>query len=255
MKLAPQPGPHEAFLWWTRPEPAPPAEAAPQAVASPRSGAAAELALLSSGEREVWQRALSADYRSQYLATRVLARRALGHALGAPPESLAFTRTPAGRPELAPPSPLRFNLSNTEGLVVCLLSAHHEVGVDVERESRGAKLLQLAPTVFSAAEQRDLQALAPKLRERRAVVLWALKEAYLKARGKGLSLPLDRFSFGFDGSGDVPARFEVDASLLDDAGRWQFHTLLLGDHRISAAIACPPSDPVALRLRELVRQV
>lgn len=239
------PGPGEAFLWWARPVAGTPSLDGPVP-----SGA--DLALLSPDEREVLQRALSADYRSQYLATRVLARRALGHAVGAPPESLAFSRTPQGRPELAAPSRLRFNLSNTPGLVVCLVSAEHEVGVDVEREERGAALLRLAPTVFSPAEQRDLSALAPPLREHRAVLLWTLKEAYLKARGKGLSLPLDRFSFGFAAAeGDAPARFEVDPSLFDDAGRWQFHTLLLGGHRVSAAIACPRARPVTLVVRAL----
>ena len=241
------PGPGEAFLWWTRAAPEVPAGSEVQ------RGAGTELALLSSDERDVLARALSADYRAQYLATRVLARRALGQALGVAPGSLSFSRTPQGRPELSPSSALRFNLSNTPGMVVCLVSAHHELGVDVERESRGPALLQLAPTVFSAAEQRELAALEPALRERRAVLLWTLKEAYLKARGKGLSLPLDRFSFGFGGEGEGPARFEVDESLQDDAGRWQFHTLLLEAYRVSAAIASPRSRLVALVVRELRR--
>ena len=93
---------------------------------------------------------------------------------------------------------LHFNLSNSLGLVVCLVAEDVEVGVDVEPFERAEQILKLAPKVFSAAEQAQLAMLHEAEKLDRALSLWTLKESYIKARGMGLSLPLDKFSFLFD---------------------------------------------------------
>ncbi|MCU0753543.1 MAG: 4'-phosphopantetheinyl transferase superfamily protein [Xanthomonadales bacterium] len=211
-------------LWWVNP-------------ATVALGPAAR-ALLSEDERARHQRYLLPRKQHEYLVTRVLVRTLLGRALGVAPQTLQFTRNAWGRPELQSPAPLHFNVSHTEGLVVCLLSPHPEIGVDTEQLSRGSDLLALAPTVFAAPELRDLAALPASEQARRAVQLWTLKESYLKARGTGLALPLDGFAFRFD-----PDRMclEVAPALQDDGARWQFQTHWLGAHCISTSLAgCGP---------------
>jgi 4'-phosphopantetheinyl transferase len=207
-------------LWWVRPE---------TFQASP-----AALALLSEQERVQHQRYLTAQKRHEYLVTRVLVRRVLGRALGVAPQSLQFVTNPWGRPALAPPAPMHFNVSHTEGLVVCLVSTNPEIGVDTERLARAPDLLALAPEVFAPQELSDLAALAANEQARRAVVLWTLKESYIKARGMGLALALDGFAFRFDAD---RVRLEVLPALEDDGSRWQFQTHLMGAHCISTAQA------------------
>jgi 4'-phosphopantetheinyl transferase len=219
-------------LWWVNPD---------VFVVSP-----AALALLSDAERAQHQRFIPPKKRHEYLVTRVLVRTVLGRALGVPPQSLQFTANEWGRPALWPPAPLHFNVSHTDGLVVCLVSPNPEMGVDTEQLARAPDLLALAPTVFAPQEQSDLAALPATEQARRAVVLWTLKESYIKARGMGLALPLDGFTFRFDAD---RVRLEVSPALEDDGNRWQFHTRMLGAHCISIAQADPQpeSHPSALQ--------
>jgi len=220
-------------LWWVRPE---------SIQVTP-----AALALLNSEERAQRQRFIPAEKRHEHFVTRVLVRTVLGQALGLAPEAVAFVPNAWGRPELPPPATLKFNVSHTPGLVVCLVSSNHEVGVDTELLSRAPKLLRLAPKVFAPKELNDLMALPEGEQAQRAVTLWTLKESYIKARGRGLSLPLAGFAFRFEG--DV-IHLEVEPALEDDGGRWQFQTRAFGAHLISTAIAWPPAEPVQVEVIE-----
>lgn len=207
-------------LWWVNPD---------TFVVSP-----AALALLSEEERAQHQRFIPPKKRHEYLVTRVLVRTVLGQALGVAPQTLQFTANEWGCPALWPPVPLHFNVSHTDGLVLCLVSNHPGIGVDTEQLARAPDLLALANTVFAPQERRDLAALPASEQGQRAVVLWTLKESYIKARGMGLALPLDGFAFRFDAD---RVRLEVSPALEDDGNRWQFQTRLLGAHCISIAQA------------------
>lgn len=92
-----------------------------------------------------------------------------------------------------------------------------DVGLDVEpwRDDAPPELIERC---FSPTERAALAALPAPARPRRFVELWTLKEAYLKARGLGLELPLELISFTLD---DGPPRLALDAALADDAGAWQ----------------------------------
>jgi 4'-phosphopantetheinyl transferase len=217
-------------LWWVRPE---------TFLASP-----AMLGLLSDQERAQQQRFLPPAKRQEYLVTRILVRSVLGEVLGVAPQALQFVSNEWGRPALVTAlshSPLYFNVSHTEGLIVCLVSTEGEVGVDTESFARAPDLLTLAPDVFSAKELSDLAALPVQDQAQRAVVLWTLKESYIKARGMGLSIPLDKFSFRFESGG---VRLEVEPELGDDGKRWQLQSQTFGSHCISTAIALPNTDTI-----------
>jgi 4'-phosphopantetheinyl transferase len=206
-------------LWWVRPE---------NFTASP-----ATLALLSPEERQQHQRFIPPAKRHEFLVTRVLVRNMLGEMLGMAPEMLEFVRNEWGRPALASPS-IYFNVSHTEGLVVCLASTEHELGVDTERLSRAPTLLNLAPRVFAPDELRELRSLPDNEQAQRAVFLWTLKESYIKARGMGLAIPLDGFAFHFE-QGRV--RLEIAPQLNDNGANWEFQTRMLGSHIISTTLA------------------
>jgi 4'-phosphopantetheinyl transferase len=213
-------------------------------------------ALLDDAERARAARFRFDRHRREYLATHALTRVALSHAHPLPPHDWRFSVNKYGKPSPIPGSPrtglgpwggvpgcgLRFNQSNSVELAVCLISrpaaqsgaAAPDVGVDVESFTRAEEIVLLARRVFSAAERAQFEVLPITARPDRALSLWTLKEAYMKARGMGLSLPLDGISFLFDGPEAM--RLEVAPGVDDDPGRWRFCRLDYAGHRIALAV-------------------
>jgi 4'-phosphopantetheinyl transferase len=192
------------------------------------------MAVLNEEERARVQRFRFERHQRESLATRALARTALSYGRPLSPQAWQFKLNAHGKPEIEPACGLHFNLSNSLGLVVCLIAEGGEVGVDVEPFERAEQIVKLAPEVFSAAEQAQLETLQGAEKLERALSLWTLKESYIKARGMGLSLPLDKFSFLFGGAEGV--RLEIDASLCDAPERWRFCLLDHAGHRIAAMV-------------------
>lgn len=175
--------------------------------------------ILTTAEREQHQRFVFEKNRHEFLVTRGLCRGVLARELGAAPRELEFRRNEYGRPELVPQTSLRFNLTNTIGLVACAVAHGREVGVDAEPLSHAARVFEVAATVFSERERHLLSRTEDAGRERHAVSLWTLKEAYMKARGMGFAIPPERFELDLDWPraglsfleplGDEPARWEL----------------------------------------------
>ncbi len=186
--------------------------------------------------------------RELFRLTRAVQRVVLSAYVDIRPDAWRFRIDERGRPWIDAPvvdAPV-FNLSNTHGLVACAVS-HAEVGVDVEEvESRPAPL-EVARDYFSPRELAGLRALAPERQPRRFYDLWTLKEAYLKARGMGLGIPLDRFSFDPD---PVPS-FVVDPELGDRAADWSFARLSLRPG-FQGAVGARLEAGLALEVFELV---
>lgn len=193
-------------------------------------------ALLSAEEHARWQRFRSEHKRGEFLTTHALARMVLSHYRSRSPHDWRFTANAHGKPVLDPDCGLRFNLSHSPGLAVCLVvDAAVEVGVDVEAISRAAQIAEVAHKAFSTTELALLDALVQAERLDRCLSLWTLKEAYVKARGVGMgsALPLRDISFLFDEAGAV--RLEVDRSLDENAARWDFRLLDHAGHRVAVA--------------------
>ena len=150
------------------------------------------------------------------------------------PEAWRFRSNEYGKPAIEPGVGIDFNLSNSRELVVCLIAQGGEVGVDVEPFTRASGIAEVAPRVFSELERSQLDGLADRERLDRGVSLWTLKEAYIKARGMGLSLPLDKVSFVFGGAAEI--RLELNASLNDESSRWRFYLLDHAGHRVALMV-------------------
>lgn len=189
-------------------------------------------------------------HRQEYLVTRALLQDVLGRYLPRPTAGFRFERESHGRPRLSPPAEVDFNLANHPSLVVCGVSRSAELGVDVEPIARGADVLELADSVFSRRERDALARLAElDQRRQRAVLLWTLKEAYLKARGTGLSLPLQGFSVEVGAGGELDLVFEEAM----DVGPWSLGTVVHDGHRISVAVR--GAGPLRLTLTSIVPRV
>jgi len=178
-------------------------------------------ALLSDDELARHARLRFETDQDAYLAAHALTRSMLGRALGEDPRGLRFELGEHGRPELAGRGEdprLRFNLSHTRGLVACVLALEHDVGVDVEQQDRRVEIDLVANNVFSPRERRELDALGEAERRARFFELWTLKEAYLKAIGKGLTLSLKSISIELPAA--APPRIAFEAKTGDRSERW-----------------------------------
>lgn len=173
--------------------------------------------------------------RQQFLVTRALVRTVLSRYADVDPRDWRFAENQFGKPYVSGPGdlPVAFNLSHTAGLVVCAVAATETIGVDVERMDREVEYLNIAKRFFAETEWQLVKS-APS--DRRAEVffrVWTLKEAYIKAHGSGLSVPLS--SFTVLPSNDMPPSLELLDSSPGGGDRWQFAQLVL-DERFQVAV-------------------
>ncbi|TCV97630.1 4'-phosphopantetheinyl transferase [Luteibacter rhizovicinus] len=174
-------------------------------------------AMLDADEAAKQQRFVQARHRHQYLIAHGMLRTVLAGYLNVDPGTLRFGTNKFGKPSLLdPPRPLAFNLSHTDGLIVLAVAESGRLGVDVEAPARVMDSMDLANAHFSAAEIESLRRVPEAGRTARFIDLWTLKEAYVKGRGEGLSVPLAGFSFAVDGEDIV---FQGPA---DDRRAWRF---------------------------------
>ncbi|MBX3463496.1 MAG: 4'-phosphopantetheinyl transferase superfamily protein [Planctomycetes bacterium] len=148
-------------------------------------------ALLSAKERERAARFRFADHQRRYQIGHGALRTILGGYLGVPPTAVEFTQGPRGKPYVAGAGPF-FNLSHSGKLALVAL-AGSEVGIDVEKVRHLESLTAIAQRHFSPTEFAALDALPEAGRQLAFYRCWTRKEAYIKALGLGLAMPLDTF--------------------------------------------------------------
>ncbi len=158
------------------------------------------------------------------LTARALLRYLLSEYTDLLPETFSFITNEYGKPSLvSDPSgqDIRFNLSHSSGMVVCGLALCHDIGVDVENPGRNVDLA-ISRRFFSEHEANQVDACPESRKTERFFDIWTLKEAYIKARGKGLSIPLDSFSFDLD-KPDINIKFHDQEDVGPGTGSgWQF---------------------------------
>jgi 4'-phosphopantetheinyl transferase len=134
--------------------------------------------------------------REHFIVARGVLRAILGCYLNRPPESLAFCYGAQGKPALAGDAGLdaiRFNVSHSHGLALYAVTRSRNVGIDLERIRFGLAVMEIAERFFSRREVATLRTLPTEVQRQAFFRCWTRKEAYIKARGEGLSLPLDQF--------------------------------------------------------------
>jgi 4'-phosphopantetheinyl transferase len=162
------------------------------------------VALLAADERERAALFRLDDDRLRYAVTRATLRMLLAEAGLGPPECLTIVAGPHGKPELAHPSTLRFNVAHSGDVALIALAEGCEVGVDVEVVRSRSDLHAVARRFFTAAEAGALAALDGDASAAAFHRCWVRKEACLKATGLGLRLALDAFEVGVDVAPPAP---------------------------------------------------
>lgn len=149
--------------------------------------------LLSSEEQERAGRFRVERPRNDFVLTRGTLRSLLAQYLGSTPQAIRFRYAVRGKPALEGESGLCFNVSHTNGLALIAFVKGRAIGVDVENLGRETEVEQLAERFFSKRERDELKRLTRDQLRAGFFRCWTRKEAYVKARGEGLSLPLHQF--------------------------------------------------------------
>jgi 4'-phosphopantetheinyl transferase len=134
--------------------------------------------------------------RHHFIAGRGFLRVILGRYLKLNPDSLKFIYTPHGKPKFANEvdySYLKFNLSHSHGLALYAITLGREIGIDIERVRTNLSFEKIGKRFFAPAEIEALLALPPSERIEGFFNCWTRKEAYIKAIGGGLFIPLSPF--------------------------------------------------------------
>ena len=216
----------------------------------------AYLALMSPDEHQRMARLIFDRDRRRFLLTRALVRTMLSRYGQVAPADWKFIENVHGRPEIrdrpAGVPDLRFNISHTDGLIACAVTIGREVGVDVEHTGRRLTH-DVAGRFFAPREVDDLTSLPHEEQHRVFFDYWTLKEAYIKARGFGLALPLADFAFTL--APPAPPRVTFEPSLEDDPDTWQFaQASPTPHHRLGLAVRREGRD-LPVRIRSVVPQV
>ncbi len=207
----------------------------------------AYLGLLSPEERGKQRRFHFERHRRQYLVSHALVRLTLSRYAPVRPEAWSFVTNEYGCPRVEGEAlGLRFNLSHTDGMAMVAVANNVDVGVDVEDTERPGETVALADRFFAPSEVAELRALEVVRQRERFFEYWTLKEAYIKARGMGLSIPLEQFAFELQPG--QPPRISFDPRLVDEPDGWQF-AQFRPSARHQAAVAVRRPRMLALKVR------
>jgi 4'-phosphopantetheinyl transferase len=163
--------------------------------------------------------------RNDYVAARVLLRTLLTVYLGIDSDQLRFAYADKGKPYLeeSGSSGIKFNLAHSHGRALYAFSNGREVGVDLEFMREDLADEKVAERFFSTGEIDSLKAVGPELRKEAFFNCWTRKEAYIKACGEGLSMPLNEFDVSL--APNEPAALLRNRRLPAEADRWTMRSI------------------------------
>jgi 4'-phosphopantetheinyl transferase len=164
--------------------------------------------------------------REHFIVARGVLRAILGNYMNRAPECLSFCYSSHGKPALAGESDkdaVRFSVSHSRGVALYAVTRGREVGIDLERIRFDLPVAEIAEQFFSQREVAMLRALPADVQRQAFFRCWTCKEAYIKARGEGLSLPLDQFDVSL--APGEPAAVLGTQPDPSEASRWSLQEL------------------------------
>lgn len=173
---------------------------------------------------------------ANFILCRGLLRRILADCLNTPPASLCFSRNAQGKPFLEH-SDLEFNVSHSRDRLLIAVTAGRAVGIDIEFRRGGLPMESIAKRWFAPEERLFFQSLEHP--EEGFFEIWAKKEAFVKALGKGIYKDLKTFAVPLGGAPAVPH--------LGTGEQWFFQILEIDSGYAAAVVSEAPPVPVHLR--------
>jgi 4'-phosphopantetheinyl transferase len=160
--------------------------------------------------------------RQHFIISHFSLRDVLGRYLNLEPAELGFSIDQYGKPSLLKHK-LEFNLSHSGSFALVAVTQSRIIGVDVERMREGISSLSIARQYFSPAEIAELETVPAEQKETAFFACWTRKEAFIKAKGLGLSLPLDSFDVSL--TPDEPSILRAVRPQPQEATRWTLLSL------------------------------
>jgi len=183
-------------------------------------------------------------HRKQLLLGRVLIRVVLSHYdRSIAPANWNFTQNQYGKPAISNEqnaASIYFNLSHSAEKLVLAVARFPDIGIDIEYSAKPRRVSAIAQRYFSAKELAEILALPERRQLSRFYDLWTLKEAYIKACGMGLAIPLQHFSYSFLDGDRLGIAF--DAQRNDHEGAWQLWQIDAGEDYKLALAAKPGAE-------------
>jgi 4'-phosphopantetheinyl transferase len=190
--------------------------------------------VLDPAEKARAERFLFERDRERFIVARGILRELLGAYIVCAPAQIRFDYGPQGKPSLSAAdlqgSRIRFNASHSHGLAAFAFALDRELGIDVEliRSDFGGE--EIAKRYFSREEIAELKSLPHESRAEAFFLCWTRKEAYIKARGEGLQIPLASFSVSL-----TPGKPEQLRAA--DASRWEVRSFQPRENYAGALVA------------------
>jgi 4'-phosphopantetheinyl transferase len=208
------------------------------------TSAAALRATLSLEEMQKAARFRSLELCERWTVARGALRCILATYARCEPSVLVFRAAPYGKPALAwPGEHISFNLSHTAGLALVAITGNGRVGIDAETVRSEIDVEDLSRRFFAPAEAAEILALSPDARRAAFFTCWTRKEAFVKALGGGLSVPLDRFQVSV--RSDRPARLLwIDG---EESDRWSL--LDVSEPGVAGALVVEGPAPALQRVK------
>jgi len=223
-----------------------------RAALDPPADVKAKLApLLSQDEYQRAMRFYRPTDRDRFVAGRGILRKILSAYLALAPDEVRFVYNEYGKPFISDDQnrgALSFNLSHSNGMALYAVTRGRVVGIDIEYIREDFATLEIAEHFFSKDEVAALKSLPTDQRTIGFFNCWSRKEAFIKAKGMGVSYPLDRFTVSL-APGEPPALLKVDDDMLE-APRWKIYELKPGASYAAALIAAEP--PITLKQRHWI---
>ncbi len=171
-------------------------------------------------------------HQHRFAVGRGLLRLLLGQYLAVMPEQIQFEYGTRGKPILSGQTDLYFNVSHSQELILYAFTSGRELGIDIEYLNERTECEQIARRFFSPQEYADLLALPLPQRRWGFFACWTRKEAYIKAIGDGMALPLDQFAVTLHPQQPVALRHTYHAPA--EASRWSLYDLPINEHYLAA---------------------
>ena len=204
-------------------------------LAAVADGEPAWLQVLSDDERVRAARFHFSRDRQRYVAARALLRTILGGYLASNPKHLTFRYSEKEKPTLShtyADQELEFNVSHSGSVALLAFARGRQVGVDVERVRQDFDVEAIAGRFFSLLEREQLSDFSPAEIHEAFFRCWTRKEAYIKATGAGLSLPLSQFDVSLS-AGCLNALLATRPDPLE-AARWSLREVAAGEGYLAA---------------------
>jgi 4'-phosphopantetheinyl transferase len=201
----------------------------------PKSQSESFLHTLAADERARAGRFYFERDREHFIVARGVLRAILGRYLNRVPECLAFCYGAHGKPAFAEDTgadAIRFNVSHSHGVALYAVTRGREVGIDLERIRFDLAVMEIAERFLSRREVATLRTLPTEAQRQAFFRCWTRKEAYIKARGGGLSLALDQFDVSL--APGEPAAVLGTQRDPSEACRWSLQEITVAPDYVAA---------------------